>query len=170
MGLLGVHPAHSALGDPARAGSGLQVWLASPTATAAIPREAVPAGEPVAAATQVPDPPVEGAASDTGDALVPLPVYLPTAMLSRSPRPLAEPEIDDSPGEAGAPSGKVLLELLVSRTGTVDDASVIESDLPEADALRARGTFARLPFAPGELHGAPVAARMRIEVSFEAAR
>lgn len=170
--MLGPGPA-GARPAPAQ-GSALSVWLAAPRpavpdAGAEVPQvpepEPATAGEPVTRAEAPAAGTQEGARDER--ASIPAPAYLPTSVLSRSPRPLTEPVFP--PDEGAARAGKVLLELYVSERGDVDEATVIDADLPQVDSQRARDAFRALRFSPGELDGKPVAARMRIEVSFDAA-
>jgi len=142
-----------------------QATAATPTPIAEI------AVEPVVAPDAPPARPREAVAPVVEDAAplsIPLPEYIPTARLSRSPRPLEDPTIDFPAGDEPGQAGRVVLELLVSDTGTVDSVAVIESDLPEAYQERAAQAFRQLRFAPGEWDGKVVAARMGIEVRFDA--
>ncbi|HCX34350.1 MAG TPA: hypothetical protein DHV08_12945 [Rhodocyclaceae bacterium] len=169
IGILGAGSVHPGSGAGPLHAVALQVRLAAPQAVLPVP---APAPEPIPeldAVAAVPAAAPGRAAPETGGGILPAPVYLPTSVLTRSPRPLAEPDFGDET-EGLARSGGVVLELLVSRTGTIDAIEVVESDLPESDRRRARQAFAALRFAPGELRGTRVPARMRVEVSVEAGR
>ncbi len=158
---------------PAHGGT-LSVWLraprpAPPEAGSGLPQVPEPESAAVSESVMPAEAPAANApagARDDGSGRR-APAYSPTSMLTRSPRPLAEPSF---PPVDASLAGRVLVELYVSASGEVDEAAVIESDVPEAVGLGMRDAFKALRFAPGEIQGRPTAARMRIEVSVGAAQ
>ncbi|MDH4189185.1 MAG: energy transducer TonB [Betaproteobacteria bacterium] len=93
--------------------------------------------------------------------------YLPARDLDRNPqiRVHVEPQF---PPLALAPSGRVVLRLYVSETGTVDDIAVEYADSTGAFDVAARQAFSTARFYPGVKNGRPVKSLLRIEVQFGA--
>lgn len=97
--------------------------------------------------------------------LPPAPAYLPGGKLDPGPRPLHDIE-PAYPAEANLRSGSVVLRLLVSAAGEVDEVAVVRSfpqGLFEASALAA---FGEAKFSPGLMLGIPVKSQITIEVQF----
>ena len=117
-------------------------------------------------------PPVESTAAGrsaaqlpSSPALAPEPDYLLGARLDPGPRPLdsIEPEYPES---ANLQEGKVVLRLLISDTGGVDNVAVVRAEpkgLFEDAALEA---FRKARFAPGMVLGTPVKSQITVEVEF----
>jgi protein TonB len=98
-------------------------------------------------------------------ALAAAPDYLLGAGLDPGPRPLGsiEPEYPDS---ANLQEGKVVLRLLISEAGVVDNVAVVRADpkgLFEDAALEA---FRSAKFSPGMVLGTPVKSQITVEVEF----
>ncbi len=72
------------------------------------------------------------------------------------------------PSGAGMQQGQVVLDLMISAGGVMEDVRIIEATpvgLFEASAIAA---FAATRFAPGLRAGVPTAARMRVAVQYSA--
>ena len=98
-------------------------------------------------------------------ALPPAPDYLLGAGLDPGPRPLGsiEPEYPES---ANLQEGKVVLRLLISEAGVVDNVAVVRAEprgLFEDAALEA---FRAARFSPGMVLGTPVKSQITVEVEF----
>lgn len=93
------------------------------------------------------------------------PAYRQGAELDPPPRPLED--IDPVyPAAAGLKEGTVVLRLLISATGNVDEVKVIRANpegLFEASAVAA---FGKAKFSPGRYLGLPVASEITIEVDY----
>ena len=97
--------------------------------------------------------------------LPPAPGYREAKGLNPPPRPLQaiEPVYPES---AGLQEGSVVLRLLISSSGDVDEVAVVRASpagLFEESALQA---FARAKFAPGYFLGIPVKSQIFIEVGY----
>ena len=105
------------------------------------------------------------AAASASDALAAAPDYAFGAQLDPGPRPLDEidPEYPDT---VRLRSGTVVLRLLISDTGHVDQAAVVRADPPGVFEQAAIEAFARARFAPAMAAGRPVKSQIRIEVEF----
>lgn len=93
------------------------------------------------------------------------PAYLVGARLDPGPRPLNDIE-PAFPPEAGLQEGVVVLRILISEAGAVDDVAVVRSSpkgLFESSALAA---FGSAKFSPGMVLGVPVKSQVTVEVSF----
>jgi protein TonB len=116
-------------------------------------------------AVSAPSPP--GSRSDPAPqrALADAPDYIPGLRLDPGPRPLDE--IDpDYPDTVNLRSGTVVLRLLISDTGRVDDVSVVRAEPAGVFEQAAIDAFARARFAPGMAGGVPVKSQIRVEVEF----
>ena len=105
------------------------------------------------------------AAATAAPALPPAPAYLSGGKLDPGPRPLHDIE-PAYPAEANLREGSVVLRLLVSEAGEVDDVAVVRAfprGLFEASALAA---FGQAKFLPGLMLGLPVKSQITIEVQF----
>ena len=97
--------------------------------------------------------------------LPPAPGYRGLAGLDSPPRLLHEIE-PEYPGVAGQQDGTVVLRLLISDKGEVDNAAVVRSapkGFFEAAAIEA---WSKAAFSPGTFLGVPVKCQMTIEVQF----
>jgi protein TonB len=93
------------------------------------------------------------------------PDYILGLRLDPGPRPLDE--IDpDYPDSVYLRSGTVVLRLLISDTGHVDDVSVVRAEPAGVFEQAAIDAFARARFAPGMAGGVPVKSQIRVEVEF----
>ena len=144
-------PAPVAGATPESAATGSTV-ARSPT------REApqVSAATPVSSAPTSPSPaPAAPPASD----------YVVASRLDPGPQ-LLEDVDPVYPPEAGLTEGSVVLRLLIGRTGTVEDVSVVRS-LPKGVFDRSAVTaFAAARFSPGRMLGVAVKSQLTIEVHF----
>jgi protein TonB len=111
--------------------------------------------EPEVTLDQVPAPP----------ALAPAPSYRSSGELDPPPTPMQAIE-PDYPEAAGMQEGSVVLRLLISSSGDVDEVAVVRATPPglfEASALQA---FAKAKFSPGYFLGIPVKSQIFIEVGY----
>ena len=97
--------------------------------------------------------------------LAPAPDYLLGARLDPGPRPLAsiEPEYPDS---ANLQEGKVVLRLLISDAGVVDDVAVVRAEPKGLFENAALDAFRVARFSPGMVLGSPVKSQITVEVEF----
>ena len=103
--------------------------------------------------------------SPANAALAPEPDYLFGARLDPGPRPLGDIQ-PEYPESANLQEGKVVLRLLISATGVVDNAAVVRAEpkgLFEDAALEA---FRAARFSPGMVLGTPVKSQITVEVEF----
>jgi TonB family protein len=98
-------------------------------------------------------------------ALAPAPDYLLGARLDPGPRPLGsiEPEYPDS---ANLQEGKVVLRVLISDTGVVDDVAVVRAEPKGLFESAALDAFRVARFSPGMVLGSPVKSQITVEVEF----
>jgi TonB family protein len=127
------------------------------------PRESPEAAHSSEAATSVT--PTRRAVPTPEPGLAPAPAYLFGPRLDPGPRPLhdIEPEF---PPEAGLQEGVVVLRILISEAGAVDEVAVVRSSpkgLFESSALAA---FGSAEFSPGMVLGIPVKSQVTVEVNF----
>jgi protein TonB len=105
--------------------------------------------------------------TSTAGHLDPYAGYLPRSALTIAPRALT-PVVIDYPrfdGEADFYSGE--FDLFIDDDGSVARVAVATPDLPGILGDAVHGAFMSARFAPGELEGRPVRARIRIEVTFD---
>jgi periplasmic protein TonB len=103
-----------------------------------------------------------------GVAAAPLPAapeYALGIRLDPGPRPLADIE-PDYPDEAHLREGTVVLRLLISDTGHVDDVAVVRAQPRGVFEQAAIDAFAKARFAPGMAAGTPVKSQITVEVQF----
>ena len=104
-------------------------------------------------------------ASPSGTALSAAPDYALGSQLEPGPRPLDD--IDpDYPDTVRLRSGSVVLRLLISDTGHVDEVAVVRAEPPGVFDQAAIEAFAKARFAPGIAGGRAVKSQIRIEVEF----
>jgi TonB family protein len=85
--------------------------------------------------------------------------------LDPGPRPIDE--IDpDYPDAVNLRTGTVVLRLLISDTGHVDDVAVVRAEPVGVFEKAAIEAFAKARFAPGMAGGRPVKSQIRVEVQF----
>ena len=103
--------------------------------------------------------------SPSEPALAAAPDYLLGARLDPGPRPLGsiEPEYPDS---AHLQEGKVVLRLLISDTGVVDDVAVVRAEPKGLFENAALDAFRIARFSPGMVLGSPVKSQITVEVEF----
>jgi protein TonB len=124
----------------------------------AVRAESQPRVEPAATAQPATRSPPE-------PALAPAPDYLLGARLDPGPRPLGsiEPEYPES---ANLQEGKVVLRLLISDTGVVDEAAVVRAEPKGLFENAALDAFRVARFSPGMVLGTPVKSQITVEVEF----
>lgn len=132
--------------------------------------------EPAPAAAQEPPQEANPAAARGGieasldmgrrlDVPLPAPRYYLASELDRNPAPL-QPVEPESPAEAGAAEGTVVLRVLIDERGVVDDATVVRAQPQDVFERSAISAFSRTRFSPGILYGVPVKSQMLVEVQF----
>jgi len=109
--------------------------------------------------------PSEPSAAPSGRALANAPDYLPANLLNVGPRPLQDIE-PEYPEAANLRSGKVVLRLLISDTGHVDDVAVVRANPPGVFDASALEAFSKALFSPGFAGGIAVKSQMTVEVEF----
>ena len=129
-------------------------------------------GRPLAAANE-PNPAADPAAKATASATTPsnaatalpaAPDYALGIRLDPGPRPLdnIEPDYPDP----YLREGTVVLRLLISETGHVDDVAVVRSEPRGVFEQAAIDAFGKARFAPGLAAGTPVKSQITVEVRF----
>ena len=133
-------------------------------ATATEPAASVPARSlPVATAA-----PALASKAEAAERVVALPAapdYLLGATLDPGPVPIGDIE-PDYPASANLQEGKVVIRVLISASGQVDNVAVVRAAPPglfEASALEA---FGRAQFTPARVAGVPVKSQITVEVHF----
>jgi protein TonB len=98
-------------------------------------------------------------------ALAPEPDYLSGGRLDPGPRPLGtiEPEY---PELAHLQEGKVVLRLLISETGMVDNVAIVRAEPNGVFEEAALDAFRVARFSPGMVLGTPVKSQITVEVEF----
>jgi len=141
---------------------------------------ALPAQKPRSAHVQPPAPPqawasptssLDARAAPSTQRLEPKPVtsgasdYRPAPELDPPPRPLGD--IDpEYPAHAGLQEGTVVLRLLISETGSVDEITVIDASPQGVFEESAIAAFAAAKFSPGRMLGMPVRSQLTIAVDY----
>jgi TonB family protein len=97
--------------------------------------------------------------------IVAAPRYLPVDELDVRPqiRSHVEPAF---PLDANAPAGRVVLRLLISETGAVDKAVVVQADPPGPFEVAAVEAFTPARFSPGRKNGVAVRSALTLELKF----
>lgn len=98
--------------------------------------------------------------------------YFSRSELTRPPALLDEaqvqlPALADNADRAAAPSGRLVLRVLVGAGGEVDRVEVASSTLPPAFAESAVAAFSQVRFRPGEIEGVAVSSEARFEIVFD---
>ncbi len=130
-----------------------------------------PSPAPAAATAARPDdgrPSETASVSDPQDASVPLaaaPDYALGVRLDPGPRPLDEIE-PEYPDPVHLREGTVVLRLLISDTGHVDDVAVVRAEPRGVFEQAALDAFAKARFSPGLAAGTPVKSQIMVEVQF----
>ena len=70
------------------------------------------------------------------------------------------------PPEAGLTEGSVVLRLLIGKSGTVDEVTVVRSHPKGLFERSAVAAFSAARFSPGKVLGVPVKSQVTIEVHF----
>jgi len=124
----------------------------------------VPAGERAPESTH----PVLAAAAPPSAAETALPAapdYAFGVRLDPGPRPLDEIQ-PDYPDTVHLREGSVVLRLLISDSGHVDDVAVVRSEPRGVFEQAALEAFAKARFSPGLAAGTPVKSQITVEVQF----
>ncbi len=117
-----------------------------------------PSAAPATAAQSTPD-------KATPQGLAPAPSYRASGELDPPPRPLQS--IDPVyPESAGMQEGSVVLRLLISSSGEVDEVAVVRATPPGLFEQSALQAFAKAKFSPGYFLGIPVKSQIFIEVGY----
>ena len=136
---------------------------AGPTA-AAEPGQAPAKDDPAASATPVNA--AGGAAAPLADApLAAAPDYAFGARLDPGPRPLSDIE-PDYPDMTRLREGVVVLRLLISEKGAVDNVAVVRAEPRGIFEQAAIDAFSKARFSPGLAAGTPVKSQITVEVQF----
>jgi len=96
---------------------------------------------------------------------VPAPYYYPAAELDRRPHPLTPVTLDEPSRDMS--EGYLILRLLISEAGVVDDVIVVLNDAQPLLVRNARQAFSRARYAPGLKNGRAVKSQMMIEVKLD---
>lgn len=152
---------------PAPPAAALREAPAVPAEAVALGREAPKTGPARAspAATPSPDASVSPANAAPSRYAPPESEYLAAARLDPGPKLLDDVE-PVYPAGAGLTEGSVVLRLLIGRTGTVDEISVVRAQPKGLFDRAAVAAFAAARFSPGMLLGVPVKSQVTIEVQF----
>jgi protein TonB len=120
--------------------------------------EAVAEGNPVPGAEKSPQPAVK-------PGLTPAPAYQSAAGLDPPPRPIQsiDPEY---PAAAHLQEGTVVLRMLISSSGDVDEVAVVRATPPGVFEESALAAFGRAKFSPGYFLGIPVKSQLLVEVGY----
>lgn len=156
-------------GVPAEAAAAVLPEAPQPTPPPTITRAAAKSADPKSgsvAAKAAPDAAAAPASAPPADpGLPPAPDYFAGGRLDPGPRPLED--VDPLyPEEAKQQEGSVVLRLLISESGAVDNVAVVRSypaGLFERSALEA---FGKAKFSPGRMLGVAVKSQITIEVMF----
>jgi protein TonB len=101
-----------------------------------------------------------------GDALLPdSPAYAFGIRLDPGPRPLTDIE-PDYPDMTHLREGVVVLRLLISERGIVDNVAVVRAEPRGVFEQAAIEAFSKARFAPGLAAGTPVKSQITVEVQF----
>lgn len=98
-------------------------------------------------------------------ALPAAPDYLMGTRLDPGPQPIGEIE-PEYPDSGHSREGTVVLRILISETGHVDDVAVVRSTPTGAFEEAAIEAFAKALFSPGRAAGTPVKSQITVEVQF----
>jgi protein TonB len=93
------------------------------------------------------------------------PGYVAGVRLDPGPRPLEDIE-PDYPDPVHLREGTVVLRLLISETGHVDDVAVVRAEPRGVFEQAALDAFGKAKFAPGMAAGTPVKSQITVEVRF----
>jgi len=136
---------------------------AGPT-TATEQGQAAAKDDPAASATKANA--AVGAAAPLADApLAAAPDYAFGARLDPGPRPLSDIE-PDYPDMTRLREGVVVLRLLISEKGTVDNVAVVRAEPRGIFEQAAIDAFSKARFSPGLAAGTPVKSQITVEVQF----
>lgn len=117
------------------------------------------------AANPLPPNPVASAVATRARGLPPAPDYLAAGQLDPGPTLLSEIE-PEYPEAAGSLRGAVILRLLISDQGVVDNVSVVRAAPEGVFDAAAVAAFRAATFSPGRVLGVPVKSQVTIEVAF----
>lgn len=149
--------------------------LAEPAMSASAkptPADAAPAGmQPLGRAAPAPDggrsssPPITSDSKAAEAALPAAPDYAFGVRLDPGPRPLEDIE-PEYPDMTYLREGIVVLRLLISETGRVDDVGVVRAEPRGVFEQAAVEAFSKARFSPGLAAGTPVKSQITVEVQF----
>lgn len=109
-----------------------------------------------------------GGDSAVAPGVIAVPSYIPADQLDE--RPQISSHVEPAfPLDANAPSGRVVLRLLIAETGAVDKVLVVEAEPPGPFGAAAVEAFQPARFSPGRKRGVPVKSAVTLELRFGAA-
>jgi periplasmic protein TonB len=138
-----------------------------PVVAPTVPTPAAPPGR-LGSAQDDARPAPAATTNDTNGAQAPLaaaPDYAFGVRLDPGPRPLEDIE-PDYPDTIHLREGVVVLRLLISDTGHVDDVAVVRAEPRGVFEQAAIDAFAKARFSPGLAAGTPVKSQIMVEVQF----
>jgi TonB family protein len=112
-----------------------------------------------------PPPEITKTTEVSAQGLPPAPGYKFGTGLHRQPRLLNDIE-PEYPSAAGVREGRVVLRILVSETGAIDNLAVLRAEPTGFFENAALEAFARAEFSPGEFLGIPVKSQFFVELDF----
>jgi len=131
-----------------------------PAAVAPSGRASPPPDHPLPAATTA-----TNAAAGVDAPLAAAPDYAFGVRLDPGPRPLSDIE-PDYPDMAHLREGVVVLRLLISEKGAVDNVAVVRAEPRGIFEQAAIDAFSKARFSPGLAAGTPVKSQITVEVQF----
>jgi len=105
------------------------------------------------------------AQSNDSNSLPPAPDYRSSIGLDPPPRPLQDIQ-PEYPEDGDLQVGTVVLRLLISDQGLLDDVAVVRSSPAGIFENAAVAAFQAAKFSPGKLLGTPVKSQMTVEIEF----
>ena len=158
-------PTPVAVASPAAAADASALPTPARSAKAARGRATGPDGVATARPEPAPRAPAPAAMpSDTQAALPAAPDYALGIRLDPGPRPLDE--IDPDYPDPNMREGTVVLRLLISEKGQVDNVAVVRSEPRGVFDQAALDAFGKARFSPGLAAGTPVKSQIMVEVHF----
>jgi TonB family protein len=139
----------------------LQARLRAPEAQAAL----VPAVRAAVARSKASPAPALHRTAAPSPGIAAGPTYVPAEELDERPL-IRTPVHPEFPADATAASGRVVLQLLINETGTVDKAAALQAEPPGVFEQAAMDAFLPARFTPGRKGGVAVASALRVELEF----
>lgn len=95
--------------------------------------------------------------------------YVNASVLTRKPQIVWEPLLEFPSSADDDQAGKIVVRLLISKFGAVDEVIVESSELPMSFEDAVVSGFLGARFTPGEINGIAVASSIQIEIRFDSA-